>query len=236
MNYQRTEGNEVWLTPPGIVQQLGPFDLDPCSPIDRPWDTALRHYTKHDNGLLLPWEGRVWLNPPYGTQLKRWLELMAMHGDGTALIFSRTDTAALQDYVFGTADSFFFMRGRLRFYDSEGNESKQNAPAPSLLVAYTEYDSERIAESALKGAHIPLTPIVCFFPALSGETWKVVVDHAMQKISEPVTPSSLYQLVLRLAPGKVRANKHYKAKVRQVLQKHFERVAPGKYQRKTNTP
>lgn len=36
-----------WLTPPDLLATLGPFDLDPCSPINRPCritaETLLRH-------------------------------------------------------------------------------------------------------------------------------------------------------------------------------------------------
>lgn len=61
-----TENNDEWLTPPELVRSLGQFDLDPCAPVDRPWDTAGHHYTKLDAGLESFWYGRVWLNPPYG--------------------------------------------------------------------------------------------------------------------------------------------------------------------------
>ena len=59
-------GKDEWLTPPEIVKSLGEFDLDPCSPIERPWDTAKNHFTINDNGLIQNWFGRVWCNPPYG--------------------------------------------------------------------------------------------------------------------------------------------------------------------------
>lgn len=49
--------SDVWLTPPEILAALGRFDLDPCSPEMRPWDTAARHYWR--DGLELPWAGRV---------------------------------------------------------------------------------------------------------------------------------------------------------------------------------
>ena len=61
-------GKDEWLTPPPILQALGEFDLDPCSPINRPWDTANNHLTINDNGLSQTWGGistRVWCNPPY---------------------------------------------------------------------------------------------------------------------------------------------------------------------------
>ena len=51
---------DVWLTPPGIIKSLGEFDLDPCASLNRPWDTAKKHYTVEDDGLTKPWAGRVW--------------------------------------------------------------------------------------------------------------------------------------------------------------------------------
>ena len=82
--------NGEWLTPPYIVEALGEFDLDPCSPINRPWDTATRHYDEWDDGLNKPWWGRVWCNPPYGREAEMWLKKLAGHGNGIALIFART--------------------------------------------------------------------------------------------------------------------------------------------------
>ena len=53
-----------------------------------------------DNGLLMPWEGRVWLNPPYGNEAEAFMELMSMHqGGGLALIFMRSDTRWFQRCV-----------------------------------------------------------------------------------------------------------------------------------------
>ena len=74
---------DIWLTPPEVLSALGPFDLDPCAaPDPKPWNTAKKMYTLPQNGLVLPWAGRVFLNPPYGPQTKTWMELMAKHGDG----------------------------------------------------------------------------------------------------------------------------------------------------------
>lgn len=53
--------NDEWLTPPEIVSALGPFDLDPCSPVERPWPTAAQHFTVRDDGLAQAWHGRVLL-------------------------------------------------------------------------------------------------------------------------------------------------------------------------------
>ena len=85
-------GKDEWLTPPWILQKLGKFDLDPCAPKLRPWDTARHHYTIYDNGLLKQWEGRVWCNPPYGNQTEKWLSKCAGWGNAIVLIFARTET------------------------------------------------------------------------------------------------------------------------------------------------
>lgn len=62
---------DTWLTPPYIVKALGTFDLDPCAaPAPRPWEFAPNNYdiTQGQDGTVLPWSGRVWCNPPYGTR------------------------------------------------------------------------------------------------------------------------------------------------------------------------
>jgi len=59
---------DCWLTPPEIIEALGPFDLDPCAAPGQPWATAKHQYAPPQDGLELPWFGRVWVNPPYGQQ------------------------------------------------------------------------------------------------------------------------------------------------------------------------
>src|SRR5262245_7912073 len=105
---------DVWLTPPAIIAALGPFDLDPCAPLNRPWDTAAHHYTIDDNGLILAWNGRIWLNPPY-SNARPWAGRIADHGTGTMLLFARMDTSLFFDFVYGCATLMMFLRGRLSF-------------------------------------------------------------------------------------------------------------------------
>lgn len=61
-------GQKTWLTPPEIIRALGEFDLDPCCPPAMPWSTAKKMVCRPDDGLAVTWEGRVWLNPPYGRE------------------------------------------------------------------------------------------------------------------------------------------------------------------------
>lgn len=59
-------GRDGWCTPPYITRRLPEVDLDPCS---NPRSTvrALRSYSFESgtNGLLLPWYGSVFVNPPF---------------------------------------------------------------------------------------------------------------------------------------------------------------------------
>lgn len=129
---------DEWLTPPELLSRLGEFDLDPCSPIKRPWDTAKHHYTRKNDGLSKQWKGRVWLNPPYGTNTHRWMKKLAKHGNGIALIFARTETKIFFECVWPQADALYFINGRLTFCDVKGNPAPYNSGAPSVLVAYGE--------------------------------------------------------------------------------------------------
>ena len=150
------ETKDEWLTPPNIIYSLGEFDLDPCSPVNRPWDTALKHYTYVDNGLMQNWEGRVWMNPPYGRHTTHWLNKMVLHGNGIAFIPARTETGMFFNYVWSKASSIFFVKGRVFFHDVSGNRGKDGAGFPSCLIAYGNNNSKALRECGLSGKYIEL--------------------------------------------------------------------------------
>ncbi len=130
------DAKEEWLTPPEIIRALGDFDLDPCAPVQRPWEMARRHFTWKDNGLRLRWEGRVWMNPPYGMETSKWMGRLAEHGNGIALIFARTETSTWFQHIWGRASAVLFLKGRLSFYNVDGTPGKNSAGGPSALIAY----------------------------------------------------------------------------------------------------
>lgn len=129
------KSKEEWLTPPEIITSCGPFDLDPCAPVNRPWPTAKNHFTIKDNGLKQPWVGRVWCNPPYGRKTGEWLAKCAEHGNCIALIFARTETQFFFENVWAQAHALLFIKGRLQFYHVTGKKGN-SAGAPSVLIAY----------------------------------------------------------------------------------------------------
>jgi len=147
---------DEWLTPPSIIEALGPFDLDPCSPINRPWDTAKNHYTIEDNGLLMPWNGRVWCNPPYGKETGHWMNKCALHGNAICLTFARTETTWFFNKVWPFASALFFIKGRLHFYHVTGERAESNSGAPSVLIAYGKENANALESAGLKGKFIRL--------------------------------------------------------------------------------
>lgn len=142
-------GNDEWLTPPEILKALGEFYLDPCSPIVRPWPTAIGHYNKMDNGLVQPWHGRVWLNPPFGRQAIHWLRKLRDHGNGIALLPARTETEMFYECVWGKADGLLFIKGRPHFHYVDGTRAKFNSGAPICLIAYGASNVSWLRQSGL---------------------------------------------------------------------------------------
>lgn len=150
---------DEWLTPRHLLAALGRFCLDPCAPLNRPWDTAEKHLTLLEDGLSQPWVGRVWLNPPYGRETFKWMKCLAEHpGGGIALIFARTDTKGFHREVFEKAHSIFFFEGRISFHHLSGESSGDRANAGSVLVSYNKDDSYLINEAIklgnLTGKHV----------------------------------------------------------------------------------
>jgi len=138
--------SDDWITPKWIIDELGPFDLDPCESDYQPWPCAANGYHKPE-GLLLPWQGRVWCNPPYGQQLGDWLERCAKHGNAIALTFARTETRHFFGGVWGKARGVLFLRGRVKFHRPDGTPGAAGT-GPSVLIAYGEENAARLRELA----------------------------------------------------------------------------------------
>jgi hypothetical protein len=140
-----------WLTPRWILDALGPFDLDPCAFAGDPTRCAPIGLTWRENGLTHAW-GRafVWCNPPYGPHVGKWLQRMEAHQNGIALVFARTDTKAINPYLF-LARATLFIEGRLVFETPDQRLAKGNAGAPSILLAFGAEAEERLRESKIPG-------------------------------------------------------------------------------------
>ena len=155
-----------WLTPPEWISALGPFDLDPCCPLDMPWETARKMVRwPLQDGLSIEWQGRVWMNPPFGQEAAKWLKRLAEHGNGIALIPARTETAMFYESVWGKAHSVCFVKGRPHFHTTTGSRAPFNSGAPIALVAYGQHNTKRLMHSQLGALVFAVTPSAAAFSA-----------------------------------------------------------------------
>lgn len=215
---------DVWLTPPHVIKDLGPFDLDPCAaPEPRPWPTATRHIVEAEDGLSQAWSGFCWVNPPYGKQSGKWLAHLADHNQGIGCVFARVET----DWFFKTAwergAGLLFLRGRLRFCTPDG-EPTRSGVAPTVLVGYGDEALRRLANSSLKG-HLTVSAAAML---VSGGkpigTWQDAVAAAMD--GRTLRLRDIYAAAegtAKVREAKMRGH-NWQAQVRRALQEYFQPV------------
>jgi phage N-6-adenine-methyltransferase len=126
-----------WPTPQWLIDELaaefGPFDLDPAASAQNA--KAPKFYTQEDDGLSQPWAGRIWLNPPYGRDIGRWMARAAQAAQDGALVVclvpARVDTRWWRDAT-AAAALVRFLPGRIRFGGGDP------APFPSAVIVLGE--------------------------------------------------------------------------------------------------
>lgn len=119
----QTSKSDRWFTPPDLLAEVGRFlgdYYDPCPARDAG--------ERIDSGLWQAWHGAVFVNPPYGRVIGRWIvKAMTEPVDELLLLVpARTDTAWFQSLY---EHPICFVRGRLRFSNCESG-----APFPSALI------------------------------------------------------------------------------------------------------
>ena len=98
-------------------------------------------YTEEEDGLVLPWTGRVWCNPPYGRGIGDWVKKGYETESAEVVVMllpARTDTKWFHQYIWYTSWNapyhgvkLQFLKGRLKF-----SNAKNSAPFPSMLVVF----------------------------------------------------------------------------------------------------
>jgi phage N-6-adenine-methyltransferase len=127
-----------WATPQWLFDELswiyGGFTLDPCATPENA--KCERFFTRENDGLAQHWEDKVFVNPPYGRDIGKWVQRAFEESVRGALVVcllpARTDTRWWQDYA--KRAHVHFLRGRLKFGDA-----KNAAPFPSAIVTFGRY-------------------------------------------------------------------------------------------------
>ena len=126
-----------WETPKELFDELDKefsFDLDPCCTKE---NAKCRLFiTKEEDGLKEPWLGNVFMNPPYGREIGKWVRKAFEESRRAAVVVcllpARTDTAWVHDYCI--RGHVRVLRGRLYFTDQDGKTGR--APFPSMIVIF----------------------------------------------------------------------------------------------------
>ena len=135
-NVHFSSSKDLWYTPQKFFDTMDDrhsFTIDVCATADNA--KCDKFFTKEDNALAQKWEGRCWMNPPYGRGIGAWISKAYQESLEdyceivVCLIPSRTDTAWWHDYVM--KGDIEFIRGRLKF-----GESINSAPFPSAIVVF----------------------------------------------------------------------------------------------------
>lgn len=127
-----------WPTPQDLFDELsfcyGGFTLDPCATSENA--KCARFFTKAEDGLKQPWTGKVFVNPPYGREIGRWVKKAweeSLHGTlVVCLVPARVDTRWWHDYA--KKGHVYFLRGRLKF-----GGASNSAPFPSAIVTFGKF-------------------------------------------------------------------------------------------------
>ena len=118
-------GDNEWYTPKEYVEAarkvMGGIDLDPASTAEaNAVIKAERYFTIEDNGLVQPWAGRIWMNPPYASDLiHEFITKLCGVSDeivaACVLVNNATETQWFQ-LLAGFSDAVAFPKGRVKFW------------------------------------------------------------------------------------------------------------------------
>jgi phage N-6-adenine-methyltransferase len=148
-------GNNEWYTPSEYIEAaravMGRIDLDPASSkeANRVVKAAI-YYTVEDDGLSQAWAGRVWMNPPYATNLigKFSSKLVNEYKNGNVeqaivLVNNATETGWFVDMI-NQASAVCFPTSRVRFWRPDG---ETGAPLQGQAIIYMGDNPHDFSES-----------------------------------------------------------------------------------------
>ena len=123
-----------WSTPQHIFDGLNAefrFDLDVCATVENA--KCDRFFDKGDDGLKQKWTGTIWMNPPYGRDIAKWMQKAfesSLEGATVVcLVPARPDTQWWHNYA--TRGEIRSYKGRLKFGGAENA-----APFGSAVVVF----------------------------------------------------------------------------------------------------
>ena len=140
----QNSGDNEWYTPKPYIaaakEVMGNIDLDPASSKDANKIVgASTIFTSEDNGLKKDWSGKLWLNPPYASDLVgKFIEKLSVSVESgevkEALVLVNNATETKWFSRLASVSTFLcFPTGRVKFWHTD---KKDSAPLQGQCVAY----------------------------------------------------------------------------------------------------
>lgn len=86
---------------------------------------------------------------------KQFVEKLAEHGNGIALLFNRCDSNKFQDIIFTKATGMMFLRNRIKFFRPDGTRG-DSPGCGSVLIAFGRENAEILRNCSLQGKYVEL--------------------------------------------------------------------------------
>ena len=167
-----SQARHEWYTPAEYIEAarlvMGGIDLDPAScevaqaTVQAKWFFSKWFFSKEQDGLVQPWQGRVWLNPPFETgAIDRFIaKLIADYLAGAVqqaviLTDAATDTRWFHDLA-DMALCFCFTKGRIRFTSPL---TDSHAPQRGQVFTYLGRDKKGLDRFKQRFADIGLVVV-----------------------------------------------------------------------------
>jgi hypothetical protein len=126
-----TGASDDWVTPKKYFDAINlEFNLDPAHPgIGAKYCSVpvRKVYTIKADGLKQPWDGSVWLNPPYGPRYGHlpWLKRLITHGNGIGLFWAYTSANWFHDVLLPAKAVLMFPSETIKFVRANGSIGRQ---------------------------------------------------------------------------------------------------------------
>jgi ParB family chromosome partitioning protein len=154
VHVSNNSGKYEWYTPSKFVDAarntMGSIDLDPASSdIANIIVHATKYFTKEDNGLIRPWFGNVWMNPPYNNSLvveftEKLIKELPNIEQACVLVNNATETRWFQK-ILNHSDAICFVKGRIKFLDVNGETT--GSSLQGQVIMYFGIDVEKFDEN-----------------------------------------------------------------------------------------
>lgn len=147
--------NSEWYTPPYLLERVYSvmsIDLDPASPFP-PVVRCKKYFTVEDDGLSKEWFGNVFLNPPYGREISKWISKLCdswIYGyvrNAIVLVPVKSDTRWF-DSLADISSYFVTLKGRVKYVHPKlGVCTAGTFPSCVFLVSFDDDIKRSFCES-----------------------------------------------------------------------------------------